>query len=174
MGQAVAPCLAMKSPTMEMFDNTFNRFGGGPSPPFPFPNAQAYYVWASSHHCLPQVRVLFLAINSEDDPIVQVLPVGAGGNTYVAFAVTKKGGHLGWFQSGQGMGKLTRWFSQPVMEWLRAVGEDMEVGDRPGKPLHEVDGFLKEVGRDDVGCLEVEVGGRVIGVEGEGGVLPGL
>lgn len=174
VGQAVEPCLALQSPTMEMFDNTFNRIAGGSSPPFPFPTAQAYYVWASSHHILPKVRVPFLAINSKDDPIVQVLPVEAGGNEYVAFAVTEKGGHLGWFQEGKATGGLTRWFSRPVMEWLRAVGEDLEIGDRSGKSLREVDGFLKEDGRDDVGCMVIEVGGRVVGVEGQEGVLAGL
>ncbi|KAI0941688.1 hypothetical protein AcW1_003506 [Taiwanofungus camphoratus] len=174
VSQAVAPCLALKSPTMEMFDNTFNRIGGGSSPPFPFPSAQEYYKWASSHHALPKVRVPFLAINSMDDPIVQVLPVEAGGNEWVAFAVTRKGGHLGWFQSSKRMGELTRWFTKPVMEWLKAVGEDLIVDGRQGKPLHEVGGFLKEVGRDDIGCMEIERGGRVKGIEGEEGLIAGL
>ncbi|KZT05358.1 AB-hydrolase YheT [Laetiporus sulphureus 93-53] len=169
VGQAVAPCVALKSPTMEMFDNTFNRIAGGSMPPFPFPDAQAYYVWASSHHVLPRVRVPFLALNSEDDPIVQVLPIEAGGNEYVVFAVTKKGGHLGWFEAGK-----RRWFTKPVMEWLKAVGEDMVVGNRDGKPIYEVDGFLKEEGRDDIGCMEIERGRRVVDVEAQDGVLSGL
>ncbi|PCH35623.1 AB-hydrolase YheT [Wolfiporia cocos MD-104 SS10] len=169
VGQAVTPCLALQAPTMEAFDNTFNRIAGGSSPPFPFPSAQAYYVWASSHDRLSAVRVPLLALNTADDPIVQVLPVEAGGNGFVAFAVTRKGGHLGWFQAGK-----RRWFSKPVVEWLRAVGEDVVGNVRKGKALREVDGFIKEMGRDDIGCMELEVGRRVAGVEGQEGVLAGL
>ncbi|KAF9819565.1 hypothetical protein IEO21_02029 [Rhodonia placenta] len=174
VAQAVAPLLALKGPTMEAFDSTFNRFAGGSSPPFPFPSAQAYYVWASSHDKLGAVRVPLLALNAEDDPIVQVLPVGGGGNPRVVFAVTRRGGHLGWFEVGARAGEVRRWFRGPVVEWLRAVGEDMVLGERAGRPLHEEDGYLKEEGRDDIGCMEVEVGGRVVGVEGQEGVLAGL
>ncbi|KAH9834040.1 AB-hydrolase YheT [Rhodofomes roseus] len=173
VAQAVAPTLALRSPTLETFDETFNRIAGGSSPPFPFPSARAYYAWASSHAALPRVRVPFLAIAAEDDPIVQVLPVHAGRNGCVAFAVTKKGGHLGWFERGAD-GTIGRWFTRPVLEWLKAVGSDMVVRERPGKPLEEVDGFLMEVGRDNVGCKQVEGGGRVIGTEGEEGLLAGL
>ncbi|CCL99224.1 uncharacterized protein FIBRA_01239 [Fibroporia radiculosa] len=174
--QALEPCLALSSPTMEMFDNTFNCIAGGSSPPFPFPDARAYYTWGSSHQMLPQIRVPFLAINAQDDPIVQVFPTDAGGNGYVVLAVTKMGGHLGWFQAegALAMGPITRWFSKPVTEWLRAVGEDLVICGRSEKPLCEVDGFLKEVGRDDIGCIEMEAGQRVSGIEGEAGVLQGL
>ncbi|TFY51921.1 hypothetical protein EVJ58_g10305 [Rhodofomes roseus] len=110
VAQAVAPTLALRSPTLETFDETFNRIAGGSSPPFPFPSARAYYAWASSHAALPRVRVSFLAIAAEDDPIVQVLPVHAGRNGCVAFAVTKKGGHLGWFERGAD-GTIGRWFT---------------------------------------------------------------
>ena len=76
--------------------------------------------------------------------------------------------------AGQRFGTLERWIRKPVVEWIRAVGEDMVVDTGRGRPLHEVDGFLKEVGRDDIGCKEVEGGGHVVGVEGEGGLLAGL
>ncbi|TFY69288.1 hypothetical protein EVJ58_g498 [Rhodofomes roseus] len=173
VAQAVAPTLALRSPALKTFDETFTRIAGGSSPPFPFPSARAYYIWASSHTVLPRVRVPFLAIAAEDDPIVQVLPVHAGRNGCVAFAVTKKGGHLGWFERGAN-GTIGRWFTRPVLEWLKAVGSDMVVRERSGKPLKEVDGFLMEVGRDNVGCKQVEGGGRVIGTEGEEGLLAGL
>jgi len=173
VAQAVAPTLALRSLTLETFDETFNRIAGGSSPPFPFPSARAYYTWASSHTALPHVRVPFLAIGAEDDPIVQVLPVHAGRNGYVAFAVTKKGGHLGWFESGAD-GAIGRWFTRPVLEWLEAVGRDVVGCERPGKPLREVDGFLMEVGRDNVGCKEADSGGHVTGTEGEEGLLPSL
>ncbi|KZT72311.1 AB-hydrolase YheT [Daedalea quercina L-15889] len=173
VAQAVAPTLALRSPTLEDFDNSFNRFAGGSSPPFPFPSARAYYTWASSHKVLPRVRIPFLAIGATDDPIVQVLPVHAGGNGYIAFAVTRKGGHLGWFERGAD-GQIRRWFSRPVLEWLRAFGRDIVVRQRQGKPLTEVNGFLVEVGRSNVGCKPIEGGGRVVGTKGEEGLLAGL
>ncbi|KAH9919414.1 uncharacterized protein B0H18DRAFT_1027985, partial [Fomitopsis serialis] len=115
VAQAVAPTLALQSPTLETFDETFNRIAGGSSPPFPFPSARAYYTWASSHTTL------------------------------------RAGRTPRWFESGAD-GAIRRWFTRPVLEWLEAVGRDMVVRARPGKPLREVDGFLMEVGRDDVGC----------------------
>ncbi|PCH38245.1 AB-hydrolase YheT [Wolfiporia cocos MD-104 SS10] len=172
--KAVPGVMAAKSLTLSKFDNTITCIGGGSSPPFPFPTCWDYYAWASSHEMLAKVRVPFLALNAEDDPIVQVLPVEAGGNPYVAFAVTEKGGHLGWFEAGKSIGDVRRWVSKPVVEWLKAVGEGLAAQDRQIQPTHVVDGFLKEVGRDDIGCKEVEGGGHVIGVEGEGGLLAGL
>ena len=47
---------------------------------------------------------------------------------------------------------------RPVLEWLRAVGEDLVYDpDRPaGAEIYEEDGFLKEVGRGYFGCKEIE------------------
>ncbi|TFY63975.1 hypothetical protein EVJ58_g2922 [Rhodofomes roseus] len=163
-----------KSMSLTQFDGKVTCKVGGSSPPFPFPSAWDYYAWASSHKVLANIRVPFLALNAEDDPVVQVLPIEAGGNPYVAFAVTEKGGHLGWFGKVQATGETRRWVSRPVLEWLKAVGEDIVVRDRQIKPLHVVDGFLKEDGRDDIGCKGVEGGGHVVGVEGEEGLFAGL
>ncbi|GBE81054.1 AB-hydrolase YheT [Sparassis latifolia] len=173
VGKAVPKVLSLKTPALIDFDENMTRLAGGSSPPFPFPSAHEYYVWASSHDVLGRIRVPFLAISSEDDPIVQVLPVDTGENEWVVFAVTKKGGHLGWFEAGSSFGEVQRWIRKPVVEWIRAVGQDL-VMSRQGKPLHVVDGFLKEVGRDDIGCMEI--GGRehVVGVAGEEGLLAGL
>ena len=158
------------------FDDTVTRIGGGPSPPFPFASARDYYRWASSHKLLPQIRVPFLALNSADDPIVKDLPTDAGPSAlgpWVTFCVTEGGGHLGWFEKGPGFFTLQRWMSRPVVEWLRAVGEDVAVEVR-GRALREVNGFVMEVGRDDIGYKEIEGGGHVVGVGGEEGLLAGL
>ncbi|KZT68995.1 AB-hydrolase YheT [Daedalea quercina L-15889] len=163
-----------RSMSLTQFDDKVTCIAGGSSPPFPFPSAWDYYAWASSHEILVKIRVPFLALNADDDPIVQVLPIEAGGNPYVAFAVTEKGGHLGWFEKVQSTGEIRRWVRHPILEWLKATGEDLVVKDRQIKSLHIVDGFLKEVGRDDIGCKEVEGGGHVVGVEGEEGLLAGL
>ncbi|KAH9934794.1 AB-hydrolase YheT [Fomitopsis serialis] len=174
LAKTLPEVLSNKPMSLTQFDAIVTRVVGGSSPPFPFPSAWDYYVWASSHEVLPNIRVPFLALNAEDDPVVQVLPVEAGGNPYVVFAVTEKGGHLGWFETVQSTGEVRRWVSRPIVQWLRAVGEDLVVGDRQVGSLHVVDGFLKEVGRDDIGCKEVESGGHVVGVEGEAGLFAGL
>ncbi|KAI0637069.1 AB-hydrolase YheT [Trametes polyzona] len=169
--QAVA---AKKSMSLIEFDDTVTRVCGGSSPPFPFASAYDYYKAASSHKVLGTIRVPFLAVNSADDPIASNMPIGVADNGWVVLCLTQGGGHLGWFEAGKHFGQLDRWIRKPVLEWLRAAGEDLvPEGDR-GRPTHEVDGFLKEVGRDDIGCKEIEGVGHVVGVEGEEGLLAGL
>ena len=174
----VAPALAtglrLKSPTMEEFDHAFTRVGGGCSPPFPFDSSDDYYTWASSHKVLPDIRVPFLAVNAADDPIVQEVPVDAGGNGWVTMVITPKGGHLGWFEPSLPSGEVPRWITKPVLEWLKLVGEDIVHPANTRPDLCEDDGFLKEVGREHLGCMVVEGGGLVVGVEGESGLLQGL
>lgn len=132
-----------------------------------------YYKWASSHKCLKDIRIPFLAINSEDDPIVQEIPIDAGGNGLVAMAVTAKGGHLGWFAS-TGYTEIRRWISKPVIEWFEACVRDIVPNGRRGLEICEVDGWLVEVGREHLGCRVVEGGGRVEGATGQEGMLAGL
>ena len=174
----IAPALArglnLKAPTMEDFDEAFTRVGGGPSPPFPFASADDYYVWSSSHKVLPDIRVPFLSINAADDPIVQDVPVNAGGNGWVTMVTTPKGGHLGWFEPTLPSGEVPRWIKKPVLEWLKLVGEDLVHKESRGRALYEEDGFLKEVGRADIGCKETDGGGIVASTERKGGLLQGL
>lgn len=174
VARALPRVLSLKSPTLEEFDHNFTSIVGGTSPPFPFACATDYYRWASSDQALLDIRVPFLAINSADDPIVQKIPSKEHENGWTAIAVTPGGGHLGWFEDGDKFGEARRWISKPILEWLRATGEDL-VCERPTLPvLYEADGWLTEVGREDLGCKRVEGGGLVIGVEGEGGLLQGL
>jgi len=164
-------------PTIYQFDDTVTRLVGGSSPPFPLETAYAYYNWASSHKVLPDVRVPFLAISDDHDPVVRAIPIDVPGtelSPWVAFAVTRGGGHLGWFEQGTGWFRLNRWMSRPVIEWLRAIGEELPLDFSRRKPLKEVHGFLMEDGREDIGCKEIEGGGHVVGVEGEEGLLAGL
>ncbi|EMD38509.1 hypothetical protein CERSUDRAFT_113689 [Gelatoporia subvermispora B] len=174
VSQTVHDVLALKSPTLVQFDDTVTRLAGGSSPPFPFATARDYYAWAASDKVLPDIRIPFLAISSEDDPIVQLIPVDAGGNGFVALAVTKKGGHLGWFEADQRFGRVNRWIRRPVVEWIRAACEDLIPEERDRKELHILDGFVTEVGREGIGCKEVAGGGHVVGVEDEEGLLAGL
>ncbi|KAI0748022.1 AB-hydrolase YheT [Daedaleopsis nitida] len=172
--KAAQTSLSKKDMALVDFDNTITRLAGGSSPPFPFPTAHDYYVGSSSHVLLGDIRVPFLAVSSADDPIASNVPVGVTDNGWIILAVTQGGGHLGWFEAGKQFGELERWIRKPVIEWIRAAGQDLISDSERGRPLHEVDGFLKEFGRDDIGCKEVEGGGHVVGVDGEEGLLAGL
>lgn len=173
--QACTQALDLKSPTLETFDNVFTRIAGGPAPHFPFETAHHYYQWGSSHNAVKDVKVPFLAINASDDPVVRHVPMDGGGNGLVVMELTTGGGHLGWFQPGPGS-SVDRWTTQPVLQWLKLVGE--EVLDNPEikrKSLYVDDnGFLKEEGRPYLGCKPTEGGGVIDGNGGEEGTLQGL
>ncbi|EIW60478.1 AB-hydrolase YheT [Trametes versicolor FP-101664 SS1] len=169
--QAVA---AKKSMSLIEFDDTVTCVCGGSYPPFPFATAYDYYHAASSHRVLGGIRVPFLALNSDDDPIASNMPIGEADNGFVVLGLTKGGGHLGWFEAGKHFGQVDRWIRKPVLEWIRAMGQDFVPEGERGQPTHQVDGFLKEIGRDDIGCKEIEGGGHIVGVEGEEGLLAGL
>ncbi|KAH8117410.1 AB-hydrolase YheT [Phellopilus nigrolimitatus] len=164
---------SLKSPTLLDFDSRITRNVGGSSPPFPFTTAWAYYEWASSHRCLGDVRVPLLAMNAADDPMVRHLPLDVGDNGRVALIVTAGGGHLGWFESVGGR-CVRRWVTRPVIEWLRAVGEDLESGPSHILQITEVDGWTTEVGREGLGFKILGDEGEIKGIEGEGGLFAGL
>ncbi|KAF9514147.1 hypothetical protein BS47DRAFT_1382135 [Hydnum rufescens UP504] len=155
--------LSLKNPTMKDVEEAMIRFIGGSSPPFPFETVDAYYVWASSHHDVPKIRVPFLAINAADDPIVGFVPSEETARSLTcALAVTPSGGHLGWFHGGGWFGKPERWIRQPALEWLRAVGEDYVPDSKLGVQGRcrtiERDGFVLEMGKDLVGCRVLQQG----------------
>lgn len=177
VSKAIPRIFELSQATLYQFDDTITRLAGGSSPPFPFPSANDYYVWGSSHHVLGDVRVPFLALNAEDDPIVTVLPVHVAPNElspWIVFGTTRGGGHLGWFEEGSQPTQPRRWFHRPVLEWLKAMGEDVVLPKSAARPLREKDGWILEEGRDDIGCQQAEGGGRVVGVDGEEGLLAGL
>ncbi|KAH9923575.1 AB-hydrolase YheT [Amylocystis lapponica] len=159
--QVCSTITSLKAPSLWEFDTQYTIQYASYAAPFPFSDVRKYYTWASSHNVLAAVRVPLLAINADDDPIVPILPRDVGGNGLVALAVTRGGGHLGWFEAGR-----RQWFKKPALEWLKAVGEDLVVDNLRGKPLREVDGFIVEDGRDDIGCREVAGGGKHSGLVG--------
>ncbi|TCD69717.1 hypothetical protein EIP91_006484 [Steccherinum ochraceum] len=177
MTAALPAVRSMNRPLLTEFDQAMTRLCGGPSPPFPFPSARDYYVWASSHNLLPKIRVPLLAINAADDPLVPRLPVDTDRYTlspWVVFSVTAEGGHLGWFEKDNSSRfGVKRWITKPVLEWMQLMGE-VAVDTRRMIPLRQADGFTKEEGRDDIGYLQVEGGGHVVGVEDQDGLLAGL
>lgn len=179
VSKAVPGLLQQSGTTLSQFDDQITRLAGGTSPTFPMPSEREYYLWASSHELLEDIKVPFLALNADDDPIVSVLPVYFKDHVigpWVVFAVTRGGGHLGWFEEGSVPGHPRRWYRRPVLEWLHTMGSDVQ-HSRPGygcKPLREVDGFLVEEGREDIGCRVLQDGGHIVGVETERGMLAGL
>jgi predicted alpha/beta-fold hydrolase len=168
-----------KSPKLEDFDNLMTCYHGGSLKPhgvFPLKNATEYYLWASTHKLVADVRVPLLAINAADDPVVQKVPMDAGGNPWATIVLTSSGGHLGWFEAAGSPGRVKRWVSKPVLEWLSACGRDLASERNRSRALCQVDGFLKEVGDDraHLGCQELDAAGIVVGTVGNKGFLSGL
>lgn len=148
------------------------NLGGSFAPhgPFPFPGAREYYIWASSHHVLPGVRVPLLAINAADDPVVVTIPTDCGANAHVCVAVTHTGGHLGWFEDDG-----RRWVVRPALEYLRALRDDVDGPLRPGRALIvDGDGLHREEGREHIGWRLLKDGEVVVAKEGATGLVAGL
>ncbi|TFY81012.1 hypothetical protein EWM64_g3000 [Hericium alpestre] len=166
--------LSIKNIPLKDFDSRITGVAGGSSPPFPFATANDYYVWASTHELLDDVRVPFLTMNADDDPIVVEVPVDSFTNSWVAMVVTRGGGHLGWFEQVGWSFEVKRWMSKPVIEWLGACGEGLAIEHRREPPSFDADGWLVERDRSDLGCKEIGEGGRVEGAEGQEGMIAGL
>jgi predicted alpha/beta-fold hydrolase len=152
--------IGLKNPKLIDVDELVVSQTGGPSPPWPFKSACDYYAYASSDRALPGIRVPFLAISADDDPIVRVIPkpdeAGTDASEWVAVVVTPGGGHLGWFEDGKRRGEVTRWVKQPVLQWVQAlVDEFVKEGKQGARETEEVDGFIREVGRPNIGFKEV-------------------
>jgi len=120
------------------------------------------------------IRVPFLAINAADDPVVRHVPTDGGGNGWVIMGLTCGGGHLGWFQAGEG--QVDRWTTKPVLEWFKLTGEDLAHKHASrGPPLYvDEEGYIREDGRPSLGCKLVDGGGVIDGSRGEEGMLRGL
>ncbi|KAG5643483.1 hypothetical protein DXG03_000871 [Asterophora parasitica] len=174
VSEALALTMALKNPTLDQFDDTFTRVAGGSPPTFPFRTAEDYYQWGSSHHVVKDIRVPFLAINAADDPVVRHVPMDGGGNGYVVMELTSSGGHLGWFQTGDGF--IDRWTTKPVLEWLKLNAEDIVLDtNRPTRRLFvDDDGYLREDGTPHLGCKEIDGGGVIDQSGGAEGILQGL
>lgn len=177
LSKAYPHWLSSKECTLVKYDDMIACVAGGPSPPFPFDSAHDYYAWASTHEVLAKVKIPLLALNADDDPMVPILPIDEGIDNlspFVVFALTNGGGHLGWFEKGSYWGHSKRWVTKPVLEWLKATGEDMVRTPNRVRKLVDVDGFITEEGRSGLGCKVAGGGGHIVGVEGEEGLFAGL
>ncbi|KAJ6609264.1 Alpha/Beta hydrolase protein [Mycena sp. CBHHK59/15] len=166
---AIHRFLAVKNPTIADFDDTFTRFVGGEAPPFPFPSVLSYYSWASSGHIAQDIQVPFLSINASDDPVIRYAPFHDGDNKYTVTAVTRKGGHLGWFHKNR-----QRWTTKPVLEWLQLVGRDLQHSQPAWSLYTDSEGFVRVSGNDKHGCKEVGAGGVINGNRPERDLFQGL
>ncbi|RKP04141.1 hypothetical protein CXG81DRAFT_4142, partial [Caulochytrium protostelioides] len=76
-----------------------------------------YYRRGSSAQYVPYIRVPYLAISAEDDPVVPWVtwPVSdAAENPYVVLAAMQRGGHVGWYEGW----RPRQWVQRPAAEFL--------------------------------------------------------
>jgi hypothetical protein len=172
LAKSLPELFSRKSITLAQFDNLITAHAGGSSPPFPFQDAYHYYKYASSHKVLGDVRIPFLAINSDDDPLVKHVPIYETDNEWVILVVTRGGGHLGWF--GTTGNDTRRWMSQPALEWCRATAEKIDIPRQAVRDIRIVDGWLVEGGREHLGCRDIGEGGKIEGGLKQKGMLAGL
>ncbi|RMD43494.1 hypothetical protein DV735_g1617, partial [Chaetothyriales sp. CBS 134920] len=94
-------------------------------PTWGYPTEGAYYRDASSVDALMAIRIPFLGISAEDDPVasVEALPYEEAKVTpYVVLCTTNLGGHLGWFEVGGG-----RWFARAVTNFFQKLAKDVQL-----------------------------------------------
>ncbi|KAH6686311.1 Alpha/Beta hydrolase protein [Plectosphaerella plurivora] len=85
-------------------------------PAWGYPTESSYYRDASSSDSVLAIRIPFLALNAEDDPIAlkEALPYQEfKQNPNTVLCTTSLGGHLCWFEPGGG-----RWHAKPVCNFL--------------------------------------------------------
>ena len=90
-----------------------------------FDSVETYYRSQSGKNYVDSIRVPFLSLNAQDDPVIPFTAIPAGSasvNPYLFFASTRHGGHLGWFQNLSFYHKK-RWSVKVIIEWLLAVHE---------------------------------------------------
>ncbi|KAF8269782.1 AB-hydrolase YheT [Lactarius quietus] len=159
LAQALPALMSHSRLAILKFDSLISVHSGGSSPPFPFDDVWKYYAYSTCHHDkLDTIRIPFLALNADDDPITHFAPQDYDRNRWFTLVVTRGGGHLGWFQSS---GAADRWVRRPALEWFKATGEDIRLEPRKAKSIEWKDGWLVEAGNDVLGCQEIGDGGLI-------------
>ncbi|KAJ5902511.1 hypothetical protein N7495_003039 [Penicillium taxi] len=98
-------------------------------PTWGYPTETAYYRDATSTDVMMNIRIPFLCVQAEDDPIVshESLPYQEFGQTpYGVMVTTSWGGHLGWFELGG-----ARWFVKPVISFLNKMAKEIDTSIPP-------------------------------------------
>ncbi|KAF2464616.1 medium-chain fatty acid ethyl ester synthase/esterase 1 [Lindgomyces ingoldianus] len=89
------------------------------APTWGYPTEGAYYRDAQSCDAVTAIKIPFLGINAEDDPVssIEAIPYEEfKQNPYTVLCTTNWGGHLSWFQLGG-----ERWFASAVAEFLKKM-----------------------------------------------------
>lgn len=175
---ALPQVLALSRPRLDEFDSIITCIVGGSSPAFPFATVRDYYSWASCQRLMADIRVPLLAIHAKDDPIVSVLPTGVDGYTsspWVVFTVTGGGGHLGWFEWDPARQRLRRWFTKPVLDWLRTMANDVQIPETSSpRQMKQVDGFWVEEGMEHLGYTFLSSGNVIAHASMQDEIIQGL
>ena len=101
----------------------FDRTVQGPT--WGYPTEGAYYRDASSCDAVLAIRIPYLAINAEDDPIAvhEAIPFEEfKQNPMTILLTTSLGGHLSWFETDGG-----RWFTKPVFNFLTRMANEVDL-----------------------------------------------
>ncbi|KAJ9612527.1 hypothetical protein H2200_004124 [Cladophialophora chaetospira] len=114
----------------------FDRHVQGPT--WGYPTEGAYYRDASSVDSVMAIRIPFLAIHAEDDPVTasEALPREEVRQTpYGVLCTTPGGGHLSWFELGG-----RRWFERATTAFFQTMARDIDLDaisktDVNGAPL---------------------------------------
>lgn len=105
-------------------------------PTWGYPTEQAYYRDASSADSVLAIRVPFLAISAEDDPIVcdEAIPRQEFlQSPYGVLCTTSLGGHLGWCELGG-----DRWMSRATTSFFQKMAREVDSKHYPRQhPLPE-------------------------------------
>ncbi|ORY48247.1 alpha/beta-hydrolase [Rhizoclosmatium globosum] len=92
---------------------------------FGYRSVNEFYRMGGSAQYVPDVAIPMLFLNSSDDPIALNTAVPVADvlqNPHIVLAMTKCGGHIGWFESLFGFGKgYRRWFVKPVLQYVKAI-----------------------------------------------------
>lgn len=104
-----------------------------------FKSTEAYYKSQSSIHAVGKIKVPLLSLNALDDPIVTIdaAPIECAlDNPYLVMAITKHGGHLGWFE---GFWKPTRMINRPIIEWFKSMNQAILIDSKLDliRPFHQ-------------------------------------
>ena len=114
ISQIMDPNIANDCRTVWDFDDKLT------APAFGYSGAEEYYRSASSCGKLGTVAVPLLCLNSEDDPIAPANPQYAdNASEFVAFAITKRGGHVAWLEGLWPFGKT--WADRVLMQFFEAA-----------------------------------------------------
>jgi len=117
-------------------------------PTWGYPTEQAYYRDASSTDSVLAIRIPFLAISAEDDPIVcsEAIPRQEFLQTpYGVLCTTSLGGHLAWFETQKG----GRWMARATTAFFEKVAREVDFESYSrGQKLPE--GVIRREEREDL------------------------